>query len=41
MVILSPVFVHAEHFHKHIGFTMLALDIQKVKEYGVNGEAAM
>ena len=37
IVILAPVSVHADHFHKHVGSTMLTLGIQKVKEYGAKG----
>ncbi len=37
IVMLAPVSVHAGHFHEHIGFTMLSLGIQKVKEHGFKG----
>ena len=37
VVMLAPVSVHADYFHKHIGITMLNLGIQKVKEYGFKG----
>lgn len=37
IVILAPVSVHADYFHKHIGATMLTMGIQKVKEYGAKG----
>lgn len=37
IVMLAPVSVDADHFHQHIGVTMLKLGIQKVKEYGFKG----
>lgn len=37
IVMLAPVSVHADYFHKHVGATMLTLGIQKVKEYGFKG----
>lgn len=37
IVMLAPVAVHADYFHQHVGFTMLTLGIQKVREYGVKG----
>ena len=37
IVMLAPVSVHADYFHKHIGSTMLKLGIEKVKEYGYKG----
>ena len=37
IVMLAPVSVHADYFHKHIGVTMLTLGIRKVKEYGFKG----
>ena len=37
VVMLAPVSVHADYFHKHVGVTMLTLGIQKVKEYGFKG----
>ena len=37
IVMLAPVSVHADYFHKHIGITMLTLGIQKVREMGYKG----
>ena len=37
IVMLAPVSVHADYFHKHIGSTMLKLGIEKVKEHGFKG----
>jgi len=37
IVMLAPVSVHADYFHKHIGITMLTLGIQKVREVGFKG----
>lgn len=37
IVMLAPVSVHADYFHKHVGVTMLTLGIQKVKEAGFKG----
>ena len=37
IVMLAPVSVHADYFHKHVGITMLTLGIQKVREYGFKG----
>ena len=37
IVMLAPVSVHADYFHKHIGSTMLTLGIQKVREFGFKG----
>lgn len=37
IVMLAPVSVHADYFHKHVGVTMLTLGIRKVKEYGFKG----
>ena len=37
IVMLAPVAVHADYFHKHIGPTMLTLGIQKVREAGYKG----
>lgn len=37
VVMLAPVSVHADYFHKHIGVTMLEMGIQKVKEAGYKG----
>ena len=37
IVMLAPVSVHADYFHKHIGVTMLTLGIQKVREAGFKG----
>lgn len=37
IVMLAPVAVHADYFHQHIGVTMLALGIQKVREAGFKG----
>ncbi len=37
IAMLAPVTVHPDHFHKHIGITMLALGIEKVREYGFKG----
>lgn len=37
IVMLAPVSVHADYFHKHVGITMLTLGIQKVKELGFKG----
>ena len=31
IVMLAPVSVHADYFHKHVGVTMLTLGIQKVR----------
>lgn len=37
IVMLAPVSVHPDHFHQHVGMTMLKLGIQKVKEAGFKG----
>lgn len=37
IVMLAPVSVHADYFHKHVGTTMLTLGIQKVREAGFKG----
>lgn len=37
IVMLAPVSVHADHFHRHIGITMLTMGIRKVKEAGYKG----
>ena len=37
IVMLAPVSVSADHFHQHIGVTMLEMGIQKVKEAGYKG----
>ena len=37
IVMLAPVSVHADYFHKHIGITMLTLGIQKAREAGFKG----
>jgi len=37
LVILTPVAVHADYFHRHIGITMLTMGIQKVVEAGYKG----
>ena len=37
VVMLAPVSVHADYFHKHVGVTMLTLGLQKVKEAGFKG----
>ena len=37
IVMLAPVSVHADYFHKHIGITMLTLGIQKVREMVYKG----
>jgi len=37
IVMLAPVSVHADYFHKHIGITMLTMGIQKVREAGYKG----
>ena len=37
IVMMAPVSVHADYFHKHVGVTMLTLGIQKVREYGYKG----
>lgn len=37
IVMLAPVSVHADFFHKHVGITMLTMGIQKVKEAGYKG----
>ena len=37
IVMLAPVSVHADHFWKGIGSTMLKLGIEKVKEAGYKG----
>ena len=37
IVMLAPVSVHADYFHKHIGITMLTLGIEKVKELDFKG----
>ena len=37
IAMLAPVSVHADHFHQHVGKTMLTLGIQKVKEFGFKG----
>lgn len=37
IVMLAPVSVHADYFHKHVGVTMLTLGIQKVREAGFKG----
>ena len=37
IVMLAPVSVHADYFHKHVGVTMLTLGMEKVKEAGYKG----
>lgn len=37
LVLMAPVAVHADYFHKHIGSTMLTLGIEKIKELGFRG----
>ena len=37
IVMLAPVSVHADYFHRHVGVTMLTLGIQKVRQAGYNG----
>lgn len=37
IVMLAPVSVHADYFHKHVGITMLTLGVQKVREAGFKG----
>lgn len=37
IVMLAPVSVHADYFHKHIGATMLTMGIQKVRDAGYKG----
>ena len=37
IVMLAPVSVHADYFHKHVGVTMLTLGIQRVREAGFKG----
>lgn len=37
IVMLAPVSVHADYFHKHIGITMLKLGIAEVKKHGFKG----
>ncbi len=37
IAMLAPVSVHADHFHKHIGITMLKLGIDEVKKRGFKG----
>jgi len=37
IVMLAPVSVHADYFHKHIGLTMLKLGAEKVRELGYKG----
>ncbi len=37
IVMLAPVSVHADYFHKHIGSTMLKLGIDEVKKHGFKG----
>ncbi len=37
IVMLAPVSVHADYFHKHVGVTMLKLGIPKVREAGFKG----
>lgn len=37
IVMLAPVAVHADYFHKGIGYTMLMKGIEKVKELGYKG----
>jgi len=37
IVMLAPVSVHADYFHKHIGITMLKLGIEEVKKHGFKG----
>ena len=37
IVMLAPVSVHADYFHRHVGMTMLKLGIQKVKAAGFKG----
>ena len=37
IVMLAPVSVHADYFHKHIGITMLKLGIEEVKKRGFKG----
>lgn len=37
IVMLAPVSVHADYFHKGIGSTMIKMGIEKVKEMGYKG----
>ncbi len=37
IVMLAPVSVHADYFHKHIGITMLKLGIEEVRQRGYKG----
>lgn len=37
IAMLAPVSVHADYFHKHVGFTMLKLGIEEVKKRGFKG----
>ena len=37
VIMLAPVSVHADHFHQHIGVTMLRMGLEKVREAGYRG----
>ena len=37
IVMLAPVSVHADYFHRHVGITMLLQGIERVKEAGFKG----
>ena len=37
IAMLAPVSVHADHFHKHVGITMLKLGIEEVRKHGFKG----
>ncbi len=37
IVMLAPVSVHADYFHKHVGITMLTAGIEKVRAAGYKG----
>lgn len=37
VVMLAPVSVHADHFHRHIGITMLTQGIETVRQRGYKG----
>lgn len=37
IVMLAPVSVHPDYFHKYVGITMLTLGIQRVREAGFKG----
>lgn len=37
IVMLAPVSVHADFFHKQVGLTMLTMGIEKVREAGFKG----